>query len=267
MFPFSDNIPRLHPPIVTYVLIVLNCWVFFQSLRLSEDERNLLAYRHGFVPARSAQLLHDRTVLVDLDRPLALRDRRTGSVRRIEQLAYKQGGQSVVMTLFTCMFMHGSWMHLIGNMWMLWIFGDNVEDRLGLVKYTVFYLGGGIVATLCHWANDPASTVPIIGASGAIAAVLGGYAVTWPHARVKTFVFIVLFVTIIEIPALVFLGVWFVTQLLHAREDAILGMSAGVAWWAHIGGFVFGAVLMPLLRDEEPPVPYPDRIVELNHGA
>ena len=147
---------------------------------------------------------------------------------------------------FTCMFLHGSWMHLLGNMWFLWLFGNNVEDRLGSVTFLVLYLLGGMLGSCCHWARGPASFAPVIGASGAVATILGAYAVTWPWARVRTLVILVVFITLIELPAMVVLGGWFLLQLLEGTEA---GVAQNVAWWAHIGGFVAGVVLMPLFGD------------------
>ena len=155
--------------------------------------------------------------------------------------------RQIWLSLLTCMFMHGSWMHLLGNMWFLWLFGNNVEDRLGPPAYLFLYLVGGLIASAAHWRVDPTSTTPIIGASGAIAAVLGAYAVTWPWARVSTLVFLVIFVTIIDVPALVVLGVWFVAQVMAGQESLHAGGAGGVAWWAHVGGFLAGMVLMPVL--------------------
>jgi membrane associated rhomboid family serine protease len=152
----------------------------------------------------------------------------------------------IYASAITCMFLHGGWLHLLGNMWFLLIFGDNVEDRLGPLLFAVFYLLGGLAATATQWAIDPNSTIPMIGASGAIAAVLGGYAVTYPHARVKTLVFLFILVTIIEIPALVFIALWFGTQLLQGLGMLHGGAENGIAWWAHVGGFVCGMVLMPV---------------------
>ncbi len=148
-------------------------------------------------------------------------------------------------SLLTCMFLHGGWWHLLGNMWFLWIFGDNVEDRLGPLLYLVLYLLGGVIASLSHWVVSPNSTLPVIGASGAVAAVLGAYAITWPGARVRTLVFLVIFVTIIDVPALVVLGAWFVGQLVAGHQALYHAGTGGVAWWAHVGGFVAGMVLMP----------------------
>ena len=131
-------------------------------------------------------------------------------------------------------------------MWFLLIFGDNIEDRLGHALFAVFYLVGGLAATAFHWAIDPASTMPIIGASGAIAAVLGGYAVTYPHARIRTLI-IMIFVTVIELPAYLFLIFWFGVQLFSGLGAMGGQMDGGVAWWAHVGGFIAGAAAMPLL--------------------
>jgi membrane associated rhomboid family serine protease len=151
------------------------------------------------------------------------------------------------------MFLHGGWMHLLSNMWFLWLFGNNVEDRLGHVVYLVFYLLGGLAALFCHWLTDPASAVPVIGASGAVAAVLGAYAITFPFARIRTLVFLLVFVTIVDLPALLVLGVWFLGQLLEARASLNLEVDGGVAFMAHVGGFVAGLILMPLLGGTRPP--------------
>ena len=151
----------------------------------------------------------------------------------------------VYLTFLTTMFLHGGWGHLLMNMWMLWIFGNNIEDRLGHLMYIVFYLLGGVLATLVFWASDPEGFMPVIGASGAVAAVLGAYAVTFPTAKVRTFVFLIMF-TIIDLPALVVLGLWFALQLV----SGLIGMWGvalePVAFWSHIGGFVAGMILMPL---------------------
>lgn len=253
MFPFSDNVPRLRPPVVTYLLVVVNVWMFMYGLRLPEPNRDLLSYKHGFVPARLAQLVNPQPFEVRV--PLQFVSRRDRQVvERDVVIDFPADRQAILLSLFSYMFMHGGWIHLISNMWMLWIFGDNVEDRLGHVAYLIFYILGGILAALGHWLNNPESTMPVIGASGAIAAVLGGYVVTWPWARVRTLVFIVIFVTILDLPALVVLGVWFVTQLIEARTALAMGVNGGVAWWAHIVGFLAGAVIMPLVREDEPEV-------------
>jgi membrane associated rhomboid family serine protease len=151
----------------------------------------------------------------------------------------------VYLTFITTMFMHGGWMHVLMNMWMLWVFGNNVEDRLGRLMFVVYYLLGGMVGTVCQWAIDPASTIPVIGASGAVAAVLGGYAITYPRAIVKTLVFFGL-ILVLDLPALLVLGIWFLIQTLQGL--AILpSLGPPVAFWAHIGGFLAGIVLMPIM--------------------
>jgi membrane associated rhomboid family serine protease len=142
------------------------------------------------------------------------------------------------------MFMHGGLLHLGGNMLFLWIFGNNVEDSMGYPRFLAFYLLGGLAATAAQVAIDPSSTVPTLGASGAIAAVLGGYAVLYPRARVLTLIFIIIFVTVIELPALLVLGVWFLLQLLDASAQPLQG--GGVAYFAHIGGFIFGLLMIRL---------------------
>ena len=155
------------------------------------------------------------------------------------------------LTVFTAMFMHGGLLHLGGNMLFLWIFGNNVEDSMGPVKFVIFYLLAGIAATAGQILIDPDSQVPNIGASGAIAGVLGGYLLLFPKARVVTIIFIVFFFTIIELPALVILGFWFIQQVLFGYFDLNSGgQGGGVAYFAHIGGFVFGLIAIKLFADE-----------------
>jgi len=146
-------------------------------------------------------------------------------------------------TLVTSMFLHGSWSHVIGNMWYLWIFGDNVEDRFGHFRYLVFYLFSGAVAALGQVMIDPFSTAPMIGASGAIAGVMGAYFVLYPRSRILTAIFVVIFMDLVEVPAIFFLGIWFVMQLLSGVGSiGAQAMNGGVAFWAHIGGFAIGAL-------------------------
>jgi membrane associated rhomboid family serine protease len=155
-----------------------------------------------------------------------------------------------VPTLVTSQFLHAGWMHIIGNMLYLWIFGDNVEDRLGHVRYLLFYLGAGAVAAILQVLFNPFSAVPMLGASGAIAAVMGAYFVLYPQSRVLTAIFIVIFFDVVEIPAVFFLGIWFLMQLLSGVGS--LGVSnaagGGTAFWAHVGGFVVGAAIGLVLR-------------------
>src|SRR5947209_7213851 len=160
-----------------------------------------------------------------------------------------------VIGIFVSMFLHGGWLHLGGNMLYLWIFGDNIEDRLGHVRYLIFYLASGLAATLAHAAANPASRVPSIGASGAIAGVLGAYIVLFPKQRVTTLIPIFIFITVREIPAIFLLGFWIVMQLFFgaASMGGDLQRSGGVAYFAHIGGFAAGMVLITLLGGRRPP--------------
>ncbi len=148
------------------------------------------------------------------------------------------------VTLVTSLFLHGGWLHLIGNMWFLWIYGDNVEDVLGHGKYLLFYVVCGLVAGLTHFALNPASRVPTVGASGAIAGVMGAYLVKFPRARIVTLVFIFVFVTTIEIPAVLILAYWFIIQFFSGVGSIGHSASGGTAWFAHVGGFVAGALLI-----------------------
>lgn len=243
MFPLHDDNPTVRTPVATYLLVAVNVLVFLLTVGLSSQEQQVLAYRHGFVPARMGQLVRPQPLTVPV-RALAV-DRFGQQMLVEKRLELPPEAPSILVSLLTCMFLHAGWLHLVGNLWFLWIFGNNVEDRLGPVVYLLFYLVGGLVASGCHWLVDPHSTTPVIGASGAIAAILGAYAVTWPWARVRTLVFLIVFVTVIDVPALLVLGFWFLAQLFSSAQQ--WHEAAGVAWWAHIGGFVAGAVLMPLL--------------------
>ncbi len=242
-FPFHDDNPTRRTPVLTLVLIALNAWGFFQFQRLPPLEQQRVVYHRGFVPARIAQLTGARPgpILVPLRDPRAP----FGPAAAIQ---LQPAPREILASLITCMFLHGGWLHLIGNMWFLWLFGNNVEDCLGPVRYVVLYLVGGLLASAAHWLVDPASTTPVIGASGAVATILGAYAVTWPWARVHTLVILVIFITVIDLPALLVLGVWFLAQVASGRQALAAGGTAGVAWWAHVGGFVAGLALMPLLR-------------------
>lgn len=154
--------------------------------------------------------------------------------------------QPAWLTLFTSMFMHGSWMHLLGNMLYLWIFGNNIEDLLGKLKFIVFYLVSGVAAMMAHVAFNPHSQVPALGASGAISGVLGAYAVKYPSARVYTLAFLWPFVRVVVLPAWLLLGFWFVFQLVGGAASLGAASGAGIAWFAHVGGFAAGMVMIPL---------------------
>ena len=215
MLPLADHNPRRTTPFVNVLLIVVNVLMFFWELSLGAAIQPALQ-NLAFVPATfwsSAPLVPS------------------------------------VVAMFVSMFLHGGWLHLGGNMLFLWVFGDNIEDRLGHGRYLLFYLACGVAATLAHAAMNPGSSVPSIGASGAIAGVLGAYLLLFPRQRITTLIPIFIFITVREIPAIVLLGFWFVLQLFVGTVS--LGGSiheqGGVAYFAHIGGFLTGMVLVILL--------------------
>jgi membrane associated rhomboid family serine protease len=252
LLPLRDDNKGLHTPYVTYALIAANLAVMAWFAICPPEEQRREVAEHGFIPARIAQLTNPRLVV---DVPLEPREPVVGRNRRVALdaipvpvLRLPAAPMQILSTILTTMFLHGGWIHLAGNMWFLWIFGNNVEDRLGHWLYLVFYLVGGVLATSCHWAYDPHSMTPVIGASGAVATVLGAYAVTFPAASVRTLVFLGL-VTVIDIPAIVWLGLWLAGQLV----DAMFVGDLAVAVWAHIGGFAAGAFLMPILTFGLPP--------------
>ncbi|MDW8027300.1 MAG: rhomboid family intramembrane serine protease [Armatimonadota bacterium] len=170
-----------------------------------------------------------------------------------EYTAFLKGEPVPVLKLlfapFITMFLHGGWMHLIGNMWFLYLFGDNVEDAMGHFRFLLFYLLSGIAATVAHIIVQPLSPIPVVGASGAISGVVGAYLVMFPNARVLTLVPIFFFFDIIILPALVFIGLWFLFQFWSGLLSLAVQHMGGVAWWAHIGGFIAGVVLTPLMRE------------------
>lgn len=228
MFPISDDNPRRATPIVTWTIIGVCVLVFLWQISLGDDEGQIAVFEFGMIPARLF-----------------------GEAELGPEFAYVPPWA----TVFTSMFMHGGFMHLALNMLFLWIFGDNVEDRLGRGLFLVFYLVGGVAAALTQWAIDPASEVPLVGASGAIAAVLGAYLVLFPHARVLSLVLVGFFYQLVAVPAVIVLGFWFLLQLLNGVVS--LGMpvaGGGVAFFAHIGGFVAGVVLALPFRGRRRPV-------------
>lgn len=239
LFPLYDLNPHHRFPWVTVLIIVLNVAILgSQGTEPSIDT----VYHYGFVPKRLSE--------VGRGKPLQVRvmemDRR-GNVVQGPLKTLTVDPRDVYLTFITAMFLHGGWLHLVMNMWMLWIFGNNVEDRLGWFMYICFYLLGGMIGSLAQWASDPQSTMPMVGASGAVAAVLGGYAITYPKAIVKTLLFFGL-ILVFDLPALVVLGFWFLLQMVAGLRilPGMLG-AEHVAFWAHIGGFLAGVVLMPIL--------------------
>jgi membrane associated rhomboid family serine protease len=216
MIPLKDLNPRRTFPILTLLIIAANAAVFFYQLSLGPDGGQQFAMTYGMVPARlDLALSASKVTLVD-----------------------------ALLPLFTSMFLHGGWMHILGNMWFLWIFGDNVEDELGHFQYLLFYLvcgiGAGLAQTIFSWG----SKVPAIGASGAISGVLGAYIVFFPRAKVLTLVPLLILFFTIKLPAVFFIGFWFVMQFLSGVGSLGAGMTGGVAWWAHVGGFLMGIFLV-----------------------
>ncbi len=217
MIPIRDNIRSRRFPVVNLTLIIINVVVFIYELSLGQSQLTHFVNTFGVTPRRVTGLLTGHTDYA-----------------------------AAVIPLVTGMFLHGGWLHLLGNMLYLWIFGDNVEDRVGRGKYLVLYLAAGIGGSLAQvWAR-PLAAEPVIGASGAIAGVLGAYFISYPKAKVLTLVPIFFFITFVEIPAFIFLIIWFILQSLNGFVT--LGVAGNmVAWWAHIGGFLTGIIGMLIL--------------------
>ena len=234
MIPLRDNIPSRTTPLINYAIIGITSVVFYIQLQKPE-----LVEQFGMIPARVS----------NPSEPVAIRDAR---------IARTPFGDEVVefsrpalpspipawLTPLSCILLHGGWMHFIGNMWFLYIFGDNVEDRFGHVGYLFFYMGTGVLASLTHLFTNSSSAVPTIGASGAIAGVMGAYFLLYPRANVLTLIPLFIFIEILVIPAPLFLGFWFLLQFFQGTTMK----ATGVAWWAHIGGFVAGLAIAYLLK-------------------
>jgi len=224
VIPLKNLDPRRSTPVLTIVLIVINFIVWFHQVSLAPKAGDAFILHYGLVPSRVSAFLggHGRVTLADAFLPF-----------------------------FTCMFLHGGWLHIIGNMWFLWIFGGNVEDRLGPALYMVFYIVCGLVSGVTQTIFSWGSHIPSVGASGAIAGVLGAYIVFFPRSRILTLVPLIIFWFTAQIPAVVFIGLWFVLQFFSgvtslAQPDA--AQMGGVAWWAHVGGFLMGALLALVAR-------------------
>ena len=213
MIPLRDVIPSRTVPFLTVTIIILNALAWFYELGLPREDLPVFLQQFGVVPAYFAP-----------------------------------------PTLISSMFLHGSWSHVLGNMWYLWIFGDNVEDRMGHFRFLIFYLLCGIVAAFGQIFIDPTSTLPTIGASGAIAGVMGAYFVLYPQSRVLTLIPLIVFWEIVELPAIFLLGFWFLMQLFSAGAIAATSNShaGGVAFMAHVAGFIFGLIGVFLFRKREP---------------
>lgn len=232
MLPLSDpDIRRHSTPFVTWTIIAACSAVFLYQLTLGQVEQFAFSYKFGFIPAELSSIEEFNT--------LRLGDQRIDITSPVPTWA----------TVFTAMFLHGGFLHLIGNMLFLWVFGDNLEDRMGHIKYLAFYLVCGVAAMAAQMAINPSSQVPNIGASGAIAGVLGGYLVLFPHSRINTLVFVFFFITFVRIPAVVLLGFWFVLQLFSGVGSINPGVDeGGVAYWAHVGGFAAGLLIVIFFR-------------------
>jgi len=209
-FPYKDDNPRILIPYVTYFLIALNILVF------------LFQYIMELINPEYANNIFYSLGLIP--------------------------AKFSILSIFTSLFLHGSIAHIFGNMWFLWIFGDNVESALGHVRYLIFYLLCGLAAGLAQVVINPESAIPMVGASGAIAGVLGTYMMRFPHARVHVFIFIIIFFTTVKVPAYVVLGVWFIVQFTNGLGSLGFDTTGGVAWFAHIGGFIAGIIIQHLFK-------------------
>ena len=222
MIPIRDDAPKYTTPYVTYLLIALNLIIFIFELMLGSNDRNAFVLQFGVLPAKLPAAFHPGANV---------------------SLA------GAFLPLLTSMFLHASWLHVIFNMWALWIFGDNVEDYLGHFRYLAFYLASGLIAGFVHILFNWGSTVPTVGASGAIAGVMGAYFVLYPRARVLVWFPPIFF---FHLPAWLVLGYWFVVQFMSGAATSIAETSqtsGGIAFWAHVGGFVAGIVLIKVLPE------------------
>jgi membrane associated rhomboid family serine protease len=220
MIPLSDENPSKSIPLVNILLITANIFVFVYQNFFVPGGADSLFFRLGVIP-------YEFTHFVDM------------SPRNLVP---------VPLTIFTSMFMHGGWLHIIGNMWFLWIFGDNIEVRLGHIQYLFFYIVCGIAGSLFHIFTNLNSTIPSIGASGAIAGVMGAYLFLFPKARIKTLFIIIIFIQVVRIPAIIVLGYWILIQILSGVAEFGAGRGTGIAWFAHVGGFAVGFFLIILMK-------------------
>jgi membrane associated rhomboid family serine protease len=221
MFPIKDDIPSRDFPTVTVGLIVINTIVFIFELSMGRTARMSFVADFGLVPENVTAFFGG-----------------TG-----------MAAGRVFLPFFTAMFLHGGWFHLIGNMWYLWIFGDNIEDRLGHGRFLIFFLVCGLVGNAVHYLFNVSSQLPTIGASGAVAGVLGAYLISYPGARILVLFPLFFLIQFIELPALIVLGFWFVLQFLNGAASIVMASdTGGVAWLAHVGGFVSGIMIFKILR-------------------
>jgi len=230
MFPLRDENPTELVPFVTFVLILANVavWLFVQGAGSGQLFLESLC-QYGTIPGAVTGAIPAGTSI----------DLGPGATCRVDGMATR--------SILTSMFMHGGWMHLIGNMWFLWVFGNNIEDSMGHVRYLVFYLLTGGLASAAHIALDPGSAIPTVGASGAISGIMGAYMVLYPKVRVQTLLIIIIYIRVIPLPAWVLLAYWFFLQVVGGSA-ARGGSGGGVAFWAHVGGFAAGVALVKLFE-------------------
>ncbi|TYO94696.1 rhomboid family intramembrane serine protease [Desulfallas thermosapovorans] len=214
MIPLRDSVKSQSFPIVNLTIIALNVLIYLWEVSMEPYLLNQVYYTFGLVPVEALNAVFTGSSLTP-----------------------------VLVSFVTSTFIHGGWLHVISNMLFLWVFGDNVEDRLGHFKYLLFYLAAGFAGGLAHIISDPVSTVPVVGASGAVAGVLGAYIIAFPRSRILALVPIIIIFTLMEIPAVVFIAIWFILQLFNGVAS-LGGTADTVAYWAHIGGFIIGAVLI-----------------------
>jgi membrane associated rhomboid family serine protease len=224
MIPLRDDNPITITPVVTWALIAVNVVIFLYQVSLGPNASQLFVYQFGTIPA----------VVVGAER-----------------LPEAMVAIPPAVSLFTSMFLHGGWMHLVGNMWFLWIFGNNIEDAMGHLRYLAFYVICGMIASASHILAYPDSTIPSIGASGAIAGALGAYAMLYPRARVWTLIFVVFFMRLMYIPAWIVLGIWILLQFINGSMAAGTQNAGGIAFWAHVGGFIAGILLVGLFKKRD----------------
>jgi len=220
MFPLRDENPTVRKPYFTLLFMGLCILVFLMQIGSEKEDFSEIIYTYGFIPAK---------------------------LFSNDYLPYSTNEVPAYYTLISSMFLHGGWMHLIGNMVFLWIFGNNIEDILGHGRFVLFYIGCGLVAALAQMLSDPGSEIPMVGASGAVSGVMGAYIILFPRAKILTLLFLGIFITTMRISAGWFLGIWFAMQSFNAF--ATVGIpGGGVAFWAHVGGFIAGIVFLFLLK-------------------
>lgn len=214
MIPLRDNLRSHSFPIMTISLIVLNFYCFYREISVTDHQLLAMIDQYGLTPVAFIEALLRGSITISDYTPI-----------------------------FSNLFLHGGWLHIIGNMWYLWLFGDHVEDWLGPLPFLAFFLLTGLIANLSHIILDPFSDIPVIGASGAVSGILGAYLILYPTAKIKTLVPIFIFLQIFEVPATIFLGLWFFLQL---QSGTTAATGSNIAWWAHIGGFLAGMLLIKL---------------------